>query len=350
MEVNGLQVEPDRPPLSSEAIRRQVVELAWPAVAEMGFSSFIQVINMIMVGRVGAAAVAAVGITTQPVFLALAVFQALNVGATAMVARAVGAGDWEGANKVTRQTIIVNILMAFGLSALGYAFSRELVLFMGAGPDIIDAATAYCRIIMATLAFNTLSMSISSTLRGAGDTKTPMRVNMIANVIVVVLGYPLIYGKLGFPALGVIGAGIAAGIARFVTFALAAAAILSGKYALHFRLRGRWTLDWSVLRRVGSLGLPAAGEQLVFRTGFTIMTRIMASLGTEGFAAYQIVQNVMNLTMMPGQGLGVAATTLVGQNLGARQPETASRCGWQAHRYGLYSSAAVVGLFFLGAP
>ena len=333
-----------------QAIRRQVLALAWPAMAEMGFSSLIQVINMVMVGRVGPAAVAAIGITTQPVFLALAVFQALNVGATAMVARAVGAENWDEANWVTRQTILVNVLLSAGLSVLGFFFSRDLVLLMGAGPDIVDSATTYCQIIMATLAFNTLSMSIASTLRGAGDTKTPMRVNIIANILVVVLGYPLIYGKLGLPALGVFGAGIAAGIARFVTFGLAAEAILSGRSALRFAWRGRYTLDFATLRRVARLGLPAAGEQMVFRTGFAILTRVMAGLGTEGFAAHQIVTNIMNLTMMPGQGLGVAATTLVGQGLGAHRPGAAGRSGWEAHKWGLYISAGIAAIFFLGAP
>ena len=335
---------------STGAIRKRVLDLALPAVAEMAFSSFIQVINLIMVGRVGPAAVAAVGITTQPVFLALAVFQALNVGATAMVARAIGADNPKEANEVTRQTILVNIYLAFAFSALGYVFSRDLVLFMGAGPDIVDAATRYCQIIMATLSFNTLTLSINSTLRGSGDTRTPMRVNMTADALVVFFGFPLIYGMFGLPALGVVGAAVAAGMARFVAFCLATTAIMSGKHELKFSLKGSYKLNWSVLRRVAKLGLPAAGEQMVFRTGFTILTKVMAGLGTEGFAAHQIVQNIMNLTMMPGQGLGVAATTLVGQNLGAKRPHEAERSGYEAHRFGLIASLTLIVLFFTAAP
>ncbi len=335
---------------STRAIRRRVLDLALPAVAEMAFSSFIQVINLIMVGRVGPAAVAAVGITTQPVFLALAVFQALNVGATAMVARAIGADNPEEANEVTRQTILINVLLAIAFSVLGYVFSRDLVLFMGAGPDIVDVATRYCQIIMATLAFNTLTLSINSTLRGSGDTRTPMRVNMTADALVVVFGFPLIYGMFGLPALGAVGAAVAAGMARFVAFCLAASTIMSGKHVLRFSLKGSYKLNWGILRRIANLGLPAAGEQMVFRTGFTILTKVMAGLGTEGFAAHQIVQNIMNLTMMPGQGLGVAATTLVGQNLGAKRPREAERSGWEAHRFGVISSVTLIVLFFTAAP
>jgi putative MATE family efflux protein len=331
------------------AIRKKVIDLAGPSIVEMTFLSLVQVLNMALVGHVGPAAVTAVGLTIQPVFMALGVFMALNVGTTALVARAVGARRYDEANEVARQTVMVNIALSAVMSALGYLFARDIMAFMGAGPDVLPVGTSYFRIVILTLSFNTLGMSLTAALRGAGDTVTPMRVNVVANILVVVLGYPLIYGKLGLPALGVLGAGIASGAARLTTLILVVRVVTSGRYAVRLSVRDRWRWRGDLVRRIAAIGLPAAAEQLVLRAGVIVFAKTVAGLGTVTFAAHQIAMNVLALTFMPGQALATAAATLVGQNLGAKRTDWAERCGWEARRLGL-CVAIPMGLvfFFLG--
>ncbi len=332
------------------AIRQKVIQLAGPAIAEMTFSSMIQVLNMVLVGHLGPVAVAAVGLTNQPVFFAISAFQALNVGATALVARAVGAGHPEEANEVTRQTLLINVVLSAVMAALGYIFAAQILAFMGAEDEVISAGLSYFQVIAMTLSFNTLSMSLNSALRGAGDTKTPMRVSLIANVLAVILGYPLIYGAFGLPALGVLGAAVASAMARFAAFALSLSAVVSGKYVIKVGLRDRWRWNGAIIARMVRIGLPAALEQFVMRGGMVIFTRTVAGLGTVTVAAHQIAMNVLSLSFMPSQGFAVAATTLVGQNLGAKRPDWAERCGWETRRLGLIMGVSLGALFFLGAP
>ncbi len=332
------------------AIRNKVVQLAGPALVEMMFSSLIQVTNMIMVGHVGPAAVAAVGLTNQPVFFALSAFQSMDVGATALVARFIGSKKYDEASNVTRQILILNVLLALVLSVVGYYSARDVLIFMGAEPDVLAEGTRYFQIIMMTLSFNTLSMSLTSALRGAGDTRTPMRVNMVANILVVVLGYPLIYGKLGFPAMGVLGAAVAAGAARFIAFLQVLRVVTSGRFVIKIGLRDKWHWRGDLIKRMIRIGLPSAGEQFVMRGGVALFTRAVAGLGTEILAAHQIALNVLSLSFMPGQGFAIAATALVGQNLGAKRPDWAEKCGWETRRLGLYVASMMGVVFFVGAP
>ena len=332
------------------AIRQKVIQLAGPAITEMTFAGMIGVLNMILVGHLGPVAVAAVGLTNQPVFFAISAFQALNVGATALVARAVGAGNPDEANEVTRQTLVINVVLSAVMAVLGYLFAAQVLAFMGAEDEVIAAGLSYFQIIAITLSFNTLSMSLNSALRGAGDTKTPMRVSLISNVLAVILGYPLIYGAFGLPALGVLGAGVASALARFAAFALSLSAVVSGKYVIKIGLRDRWRWNSAVISRMVRIGLPAALEQFVMRGGMVIFTRTVAGLGTVTIAAHQIAMNVLSLSFMPSQGFAVAATTLVGQNLGAKRPDWAERCGWETRRLGLIMGIGLGALFFLGAP
>lgn len=332
------------------AIRQKVVQLAGPSLVEMMFSSLIQVTNMIMVGHVSPAAVAAVGLTNQPVFFALSAFQSMDVGATALVARFMGSKKYDEASNVARQILMLNVLLSVVLAVVGYYSARDILIFMGAEPEVLEQGTRYFQIIMMTLSFNTLSMSLTSALRGAGDTRTPMRVNMVANILVVVLGYPLIYGKLGFPAMGVVGAAVASGAARFIAFLQVLRVVTSGRYAIKIGLRDRWRWRGDLIKRMIRIGFPSAMEQFVMRGGMTLFTRTVAGLGTEVFAAHQIGMNVMSLSFMPGQAFSIAATALVGQNLGAKRPDWAEKCGWETRRLGLYVASFMGAVFFFAGP
>jgi putative MATE family efflux protein len=333
-----------------KAIRKKVLELAGPSLTEMVLMNLVQMLNMIMVGRVGAEAVAAVGLTNQPVFFALAAFMALNVGTTAIVARSIGAGNYKEANQAAQQTFILNILMAIVIIFISFSYAEEVLIFMGAEPAVLAEGVAYAQIIFLSLGFITLSMSLTAVLRGAGDTVTPMRINVFSNILVVVIGFPLIYGYFGLPAMGVVGAAIATAIARFTATVWVIYVLFSGKFVIQLSLKKLWMFDSVLIKRIVNIGLPAAGEQFALRGGQIIFARIVAGLGTITFAANQICFSILGLTFMPGMAFAIAATTLVGQGLGANRPELAEKFGWETRKIGMFVAGTIGILFVIFAP
>jgi len=287
----------------------------------MALVTFVNMADMIMVGRLGPAAIAAVGLTNQPVFFAMAAFIALNVGTTAVIARAIGAGDDDVASDAMRQSLILVVIMGLAVSVLGFVFAGHVLEFMGAEPDVLPMGVSYMKIIASGGVFMVVSMSLTAALRGAGDTKSPMKANMVANVSNVIGNYLLIYGKFGFPKLGVAGAALATTIARSIAFFLLLKVVISGNSHLH--LRGPFRLNRELLERIIRVGMPSAVEQIVLRGGQLVYVKIVAGFGTTVIAAHQIGMNIMNLSFMPGTAFAIAATTLVGQGLGAGMPDLA---------------------------
>lgn len=333
--------------LSRAAIRRAVVELSGPALVEMLLVSLVGMADMIMVGRVGPAAIAAVGLTNQPMFFIQAVFQALNVGTTALVARFIGAGKTDSAIDSARQSFVVTVLLGGGMSLLGYLIAPRVIVAMGAEAEVIPLGVGYMRIVALGLIFNTIAMNLSAALRGAGDTRTPMAINIVANVANVIGNYLLIYGKLGLPALGVAGAAVATDVARLLSCLMAVYVFYSGRSILRFSLKDSYRPNFELLGRVLRIGFPAAVEQFVLRGGQLVYVRIVASFGTEVFAAHQIGMNILSLSFMPGQAFAVAATTLVGQGLGAKKPSLAEASALETRRMGMMVSGAMALMFIL---
>ncbi len=336
-------------PRAKAEIRARVLGLAGPALVEMFLVSFVSMADMMMVGRVGPAAVTSVGLTNQPMMFFQAVFMALNVGTTALVARSIGAGDHRLTNEAARQTLIFTTILGLLMSAVAYLGAGWVMRFMGAEQDVIEIGVPYFQAMGLGLIFNTLSMAAAAALRGAGDTKSPMTVNITSNVLNLIGCYTLIYGHFGAPALGVLGAGISTTLSRAVGTVLFLYLMFSGGRGIHIGLRDKYRIDWSIMRRIFAVGFPTGIEQVILRGGQVTFARVVAGLGTVGFAAHQIGMNILNLTFMPGQAFAIAATALVGQNLGAGDPEGAEKCAAEARRIGLLVAGSMaVMLFFFG--
>lgn len=333
-----------------KAVRKKVLQLAGPSLTEMVLTNLVQMLNMVMVGRVGAEAVTAVGLTNQPVFFALAAFMALNVGTTAIVARSVGAGKYREANQAAQQSFILNVLLSVVVIVVTYFYAEELLIFMGAAPEVLVDGVKYAQITFLSLGFVTISMGLTAVLRGAGDTVTPMRINVLSNILVVVIGFPLIYGYFGLPEMGVVGAAVATLIARFVSAVWVTYVLFSGKFMITLSWKKIWVFDKEQIQRIIKVGLPAAGEQFLLRGGQIIFARVVAGLGTVTFAANQICFNILGLTFMPGLAFATAATTLVGQGLGAKKPELAEKFGWETRRLGSIVAGTLGLSFVIFAP
>jgi len=335
----------DQPTLTKKEIRNIVWALSAPTLVEMFLVSLTGMADMIQVGRVGAAAITSVGLTNQPMMLLQSVFQALNVGTTALVARFIGMGKPDDASDTLRQTIAVTILLGMLISLFAGTAAPYILTFMGAKPDVIAVGTPYFRVVGYGFIFNAVAMAIASALRGAGDTKTPMTVNLFSNGVNVLFNWILIWGKFGFPKWGVFGAGVATTFSRFVACVWFFYLAVKGERSIRLDLRERYMPDWDILKRIYNIGLPAAIEQFVLRTGQVMFAKVVSSLGTVTFAAHQVGMNILSLTFMPGQAFATAATTLVGQYLGMERPDDAERCANTSRNMGLSIGVFMAAIF-----
>jgi putative MATE family efflux protein len=302
-----------------------------------------------MVGRLGSEAVAAVGIASRMRMLFMLVFSGMAVGNTALVARYVGARDAAAAARVAKQALTLGMLLTVGTTLVGFAFPYQLVAWMGAEEAVNALAAGYIRIVALGQFFTMVMVLGNGTLRGAGDTRTPMFTSMVINFINVLVGYVLIFGQLGLPALGVSGAAMGLVASQMVGSVLVLAVLVKGRRRVQLEWRGAWRFDWRIINRLFRLGGPATVESLLMQMSMFVYTVIVVSLGTEAFATQQIIMNVAMFVFMPGQAFSVAATTMVGQRLGAEDPPGAERSGWEAARMAaLWNTSMTVVFFFFG--
>ncbi len=329
-------------------MRREAISITWPAFVELIMSTLFGMVDMIMVGQLSSASITAVGLTNQPFMLLLAIFSAINVGTTTLVAWNIGAGNKEKANLITRQIVVINAVLGIILSAIGVILSHQIVVFMGAQADTIKDATIYFQIISSGLVFQAITMGVTAALRGAGGTKIPMFYNVGSNLLNVFGNYALIYGRFGMPKMGVAGAALSTTISRLVACTIGVGVVyLSSHSIISIERKGRFRLDIGIMREVFSIGLPSALEQFVLQSGLMLFARTVSSLGTVGFAAHQIGLNICGLTFSPSMAFGVAATTLVGQSLGAKDAEKAKKYADMIHHMAVFVACIMGGVFIL---
>lgn len=306
----------EEPDLTWRERYRRIADIAWPALIEQVLISLCSSVDMIMVGRLGAFAVAAVGLTTQPRMIMQSVLMAFNVGLTALVARFKGQENAKQANNVLIHGLLVTLGLGFVLSVIGVLSSGALIRFMHAEADTIGPGTQYFSILMYGFLFTAVSMAITAALRGVGDTKSSLIMNLSANLLNVLLNYLLIFGHWGCPKLGVAGAAIATVCGMMLSCAIGFVILLSKKRFIFLTFKQRFQFDWEILLRMLRVGIPSMFEQFAMRIGLLLFTRTVSSLGTSVFAAHQICAQIHNLSLMTGQAFGISATTLAGQELG----------------------------------
>lgn len=332
-----------------KSLDKRILLLAWPVMAEMFLQTLAQMVDMAMVGRLGQAAIAAVGLSFRPLFVGQAIFLGLGVATTALVARFIGAGDRATATRTAEQSLMTTSILALALAACGYYFARNITVFMGATGDVVSLGTSYLKGFSPGLFFLMLATIMTSALRASGDTKTSFYAGAISNVVNVIGNYILIFGKFGFPAMGVYGAALATSLSRLVMAGILFSALLRGKGGLHLNWRDFATLDWDIIRRLFKIGIPAALERFVQSLSMMLHLKILATLGTTAVAITTLSGNVEQLSFMPSIGFAVAASALVGQNLGARRPDEAEKSGWAAMRLCSYFMGTM-GLLFILIP
>lgn len=347
MEIDGNEAAAATPPLLTEeggpALRRRVLGLAWPVIGENMLETLLDIVNTALVAGLGAAALAGVGSALQMMFFVLAALAALSVGSSILVAQAVGAQNLERAGRLARQSLLWSVIFSVPLALIGFNLAPAIIGIYGLSPDVSGVGAAYLRVAMGTVVVLVALIIGGGALRGAGDSRTPMIVTAIANVVNVGLAYALINGYAGLPALGAVGSAWATFIARALALTLLLRALWKGRNGVSIAGGGRWLPDWSVARQVLSLGVPAAVEQILMAMAFLVLTILVARLGTDTFAAQRISMSALSFSFLPGFGFGIAATALVGQSIGAGRP----RAGADAAR--VATTWAVIWMSTIGA-
>lgn len=338
------------PPLARAAMYGRVIGLAWPIIAQNLLETLVGVVDTILVARLGATATAGVGTALQVLFFLLSILSAVTIGASIMVAHAIGARDANGAVGVAKQAIIWSLLGAIPLAILGALGSGQIIGTFGVAPDVAAVGTGYLRITMLTLPGLMMVFICGALLRGVGDTRTPMLVGIFDNLINASLAWALIYGHLGLPALGAEGSAWAAATSRLVGSAILLAVLVRGRGLLRLRGWAGWRPRFAAVRQTLALGIPAAIEQTLIATAFTVFTIIIAALGTGALAAQRIGFNALSVGFLPGLGFSIAASTLVGQSLGAGQPLAARAAARAAAVWASAWMGGMACLFLLLAP
>lgn len=307
-------------PTSKEAYKTALT-IATPSVIEMVSMALIGIVSTAMVGQLGPEAVAAVGLVGQPRLIFMALFFALNVGVTAVISRRRGQGNQYAARLCMRQAIILTAAISIVMAALAVTLAQPMMQIAGAQPDTIYLATSYFQITSLVLPFNALAMTISAAQRGVGNTRVTMVVNIAANIVSISFHFLLIEGRFGFPRLEVYGAAIAVAISSCVGMILALVSIVRPEAYLKVTTRDNWKLDIPMLKSIAKIGGNSIFEQMCLRIGFFGYAIIVASLGTAAFASHNIAMQLMNLSFTFADGIAVAITALVGQQLGAGRPD-----------------------------
>ncbi len=338
--------------ITSKMLYKDVVGIAWPSFLEMTLTQLASMVDMMMVGRLGSWAITSVGLTTQPKFLLMLMFMAMNVGATALVARYKGEGSPEKANRILRQAFLLTFVFSLISSILGFIFSENMVRFMGATEAItLEQGTIYLKIQMLGFVPLALTSTATATLRGVGNTRIAMVYNLVSNLINVFFNYGLINGYMGFPKMGVAGASIATVIGQTVAFLLSMAVVLRGNHYIYLDIKKGFKPDWQAMKSIFNIGIPSMIEQVFMRTGMILYVKTVASLGTVAYATHQICMNIQAMSFMTGQAFGVSGTSLVGQSLGKRRPDMAQAYTSHTRRVGqVIAILLVLIFFFLGKP
>lgn len=345
----------DQPDLNSEmpslgVVSEGIWSLAWPTMIAMGAGTVVRFTDFAMVGSLGPSALAGVGLGGQFAWLLESLGAIAPAGLAAILARAVGAGDRAVADQSFRQAQVLGAVMAIVSSACLLPLTAQAIALYGVEPEVVRLGGDYLwwRIWgMVPLSF---VMVFGAALRAAGDVRTPLWSAAIASVVNIFLNWVLIYGNLGAPALGVSGAAIASNVAIAVMLLIFVWLWLRRQLVL-IPAAGSWRPDVAMMRRLLRVGTPSGVQGGLFQIGLILFQRIMSPFGTSVIAAYNVGSTILSFSYIPGVGYSMAAATLVGQHLGARQADQAEAAGWRA-TWSAVLAMSVVGaiLFLAGRP
>jgi putative MATE family efflux protein len=327
------------------SLNRAILLLAIPMVLEMVLESLFAVVDVFWVGRLGADAVATVGLTESLLSLVFAVGLGLSLSTTAMVARRIGEKDPQGAAVAGAQAIFLGFAVSALVGVPSWIYASDLLRLMGASPAIVTTGSGYARIALGGSGVVLLLFLNNAIFRGAGDAAVAMRLLWVSNIINLILDPCFIFGIGPFPKLGVTGAAVATFTGRSIGVLYQFYRLLRGTERIRI-LTSQIRLDLKVMFRLVRVSLTGILQFAIAHTSWIGLVRIISVFGSAALAGYTIAIRILIFILMPSWGLSNAAATLVGQNLGARQPERAETSVWRTGFYNMIF-LGVIGVFFL---
>ncbi|ASI99918.1 MATE family efflux transporter [Thermococcus celer Vu 13 = JCM 8558] len=315
--------------------QRRLWSLAWPAITGNISQTLLNLVDMMIVGQLGALALASVGLGGQVSWFMMPIMAAVATGTLALVARFTGARDEINATLTLEQSLYLAFLLGIPVTLFGWFFGDDVLRIMGAKPDVVALGYEYIKVVFAFYPLRFAGFTAFSALRGAGDTKTPMKLGILMNVINAVLDYLLVFGKFGFPRLGPVGAAWASGMGITVSFIMGLYLLWSGRLVLRFK--PSWSFHPEMATRILRIGVPTMVERGLFSFYNFLYMSIVTRFGTVALAAHQVGLRVESIAYMPAFGFNVATSALVGQSLGEGRPEKAERI--------VHEALKMVGLF-----
>ena len=329
--------------LSRKEYFKKSLKIAWPAVLEFFFISIAGFIDTFMVSSMGPAAIAAIGLTTQPKFIALSVFFAINAAVSALIARRRGEKNREKANQILTTALYLTMFFVILLTFVMIIFADEVLVFAGSNTDTHKLAYDYYMIIMLGMIFNALSMLINASHRGCGNTNIAFVTNLISSVINIGFNFLLIEGRLGFPKMGVRGAALATVIGTIVASIMCIISLFDKDSYMNFMTMAKSQFKFSleIANEIKNLAVNLFIENVSARVGFMVTAISAAKLGTDAFAAHNVGMNLLSLSFSFGNGMQVAAIALTGNALGANEKEEAIKYGKSCQELGFIFSVII---------
>lgn len=330
---------------------RETFRIAWPAVVESVFIVLVGMLDTYMVSPIGKQAIAAISLANQPKILVCIIFFAANSAISALIARRKGAEEKGQAHTMYVTGLLFTVVAGIILSILCVVFARPIIQLFGGNEETTPIAVQYFRIIMGGMLFNLIMMYTNAALRGCGNTKITLQTNVSGNLVNILFNYLLIEGHLGFPALGAAGAGIATVTGQIVACAMCVMALFRAESYIRLsvikenKIRPTKEAFMHLVRMGGNITC----EMLLTRIGFAITAMITARIGTDPYAAHAVGMHFMNLGFAFGDGMQMAAVSLIGMSLGAKDKEKAKKISILAQKMGLCMSAAMVVILLLFA-
>ena len=311
-----------------------ILRLAIPAMAENILQTVVGLVDTIFVAKLGLVQVTAVGVTNAILNVYIAIFMAIGVGSSALIARSIGAGNLLQAKEIAQKATMIATFAGLFFGLITVLFARPLLSIMGAEPIVLANSVRYFRVVGSASVFIAIMLIFGSILRSSGDTLTPMKVSFWVNIVHIGLDYILIFGLAGFSGLGIIGAALATVIARILGSAVLFHQITKSNLSFRFSLKTLFSYD-RLFRAIMRLCVPVAVERIVMRLGQVLYFGLIVHIGMKSYAAHIIAGNMESISVMPAYGLAIAASILVGQNLGANQEK-------EAYDYGILTTAIAV--------
>ncbi len=332
------------------SIRRAVVLLAIPMVLEMCMESVFAVVDIFFVSHIGKHATSVVGLTESVITIVYSLAIGISMAATAMVARRVGEKNPEAASKAGMQAMLIAISITLVISIAGFVFAGELLQWMGAEPETISSGINYTRIIMAGSIVIMLLFLLNGIFRGAGDAMMAMKSLWLANICNIILCPLFIRGLGPIPAMGVTGAAIATTVGRGIGVLYQLYHLFDGKRMVKFAVK-YLKPDWGIIRSIVDIAWHATLQFLIASGSWIVLARLVAQTGhSDATAGYQIAIRIVMFFLLPAWGLSNAAATLVGQNLGALQPQRAEDSVLKTAKYNAIFMLAVSAIIIVFAP